>query len=149
MEDNGDFDYGDFLDYLADDKRFEGNLKVAIWNARGFFASLGGNSDGHAGKYKQIKRLTRLADITLVQAAHGGHADVDALRHDFRLHTCIGSFCHESAAGGLLCMISNDLLRTFAEVTIEVIKPGRAVQLLCAGPSASLLCRTYTPPTPP
>ena len=62
-----------------------------------------------------------------------GDSDLDALRHDFRDCLYEGSFCPAgAAAGGLLCMISESFMQQFEDLSVEVLRPGRAMQLRAA-----------------
>ena len=97
-------------------------LEVVSWNSDGFFSALRTAGGRKHDRYGTGTDLFRRYPLVLLQEAHGGEADLLALRTAFPSHRFFGSFCSTPGAGGLLFSISPSI--TYSITFLEVV-PGR------------------------
>ena len=101
-------------------------VKVATWNARGFFAV---DSRMREKKLRYARRLVKKAHVLVILEAHGNEAQYESFKRDFaRSHGIYYSLPSDQWAGGVLLMVDNDLLdKAEAAPTVEEVLASRVL----------------------
>ena len=123
--------------------------RLATWNCRTLFGSTQGTAE-QARKVRATRaalgRLTKLADVVLLQESHGTLADLSTLRRLFVNFIVVGSFGDSPSAGGLVFMISMDFVASYGGpdllrrvLRVREVVPGRIAFVTL--PASTLLTR--------
>ena len=106
-------------------------FKVITWNCRTLFGSTQGTPEQVRrvrATHATLRRLSKLADVVLLQESHGTEADLFSLRHVYPDHIVLGSFGVSPSAGGLVFLISMRFAETYGDpILLKKVLRARAV----------------------
>ena len=102
-----------------------GRLRLATWNCRTRFPSMGYPHDRYAATIRIADSLIDSHDVIALQETHGSQVDLDEMSSQHGDFQFFGTFCDGGAEGGLVMAARKSLILMFDMVQLRQIVPGR------------------------